>query len=253
MRADDGTSKDRYFPWIAFAPNGSLCTVWYDNRNDSGNLWLDVYASVSIDGGASWAPDFKVTTDISYPNSQFGSPFFGDYIGVTADANSVFHALWCDARQPAYEQEIYGATITVVPPLRLQAVLGNYSASPLGYGLTLALWKNGQSVYSQPVTLGSDGGVTVNLPSGVGSFDQVSLVGPRFLRTKVAYAGTQLHTLEMRNGDVDSSGMVNLIDLGAVLLGFGTSVTTTEDLDGSGAVELVDIGIVLTNFTQTDN
>lgn len=246
-RIDNGTSKDRYFPWVAFAPNGNLCVVFYDNRNDVNNKLIDVYATLSYDQGLSWTPNIKITELPSDPKLQFSGGFFGDYIGVIADSNNRFHPVWTDARAPGMEQDIWTATIYVTPPLKVCATLTQYDPSPVGYPMTLELWKNGVSVYTQAITLGTGGCQTVNLPVGMYDFDTVSLVGQRFLRLKVPYAAGSQHNLALVNGDVDGSNGVDLFDLNHVLGEFSL-FGEPSDLNGNNQTDINDLTIVLLNF-----
>ena len=60
---------------------------------------VDVYAAVSADGGRTWT-DHRVTSRRSNMNYEvdFGlTPFFGDYISVSAIPGIAF-AVWTDTR-----------------------------------------------------------------------------------------------------------------------------------------------------------
>jgi hypothetical protein len=246
-RIDTATNRDRYFPWLAFAPNGSLCAAWCDQRNDAGNVKLDVYAAISQDGGQTWLPDFAVTSQPSDPRFQFGGGFYGDYIGVAADGAGVFHVLWTDARSPKFEQEIYTASVVCVPPLKIQVSLQGYLPGPTGYPLTLELWKNGAISYTTTLLPDSAGLATINLPQGVYGFDSVSVAGPRFLRQKLPYAEGQLMSFDLVNGDCFPTNSIDLKDLNAWFGTFGL-LGGLEDLNGSGVVDLQDANLIFTNF-----
>jgi len=103
---DDGLVRNQYFPWMAVNAKGDIAVIWYDTRLDAANHNMDVYCTVSYDGGLTWTPNARMT-DVSWdPNTgQFGgNTFFGDYNGFSAAGNK-FHALWTDAR--VGEQEIF--------------------------------------------------------------------------------------------------------------------------------------------------
>jgi hypothetical protein len=113
---DDGFGKNQIFPWMSVSKKGAIHVIWYDTRNDAGNHDIDVYGAFSLDGGASFFPNFRVTDCSFDPDTgQFnGNTFFGDYNGLGTNGLNTFHALWTDTRTmgcpqgvSAREQEIY--------------------------------------------------------------------------------------------------------------------------------------------------
>ena len=70
-------------------PQGDLHAIWFDNRNDPGNLLIETFQGDSTDGGASW-PNDDISTASWNPNrSFFGSgAFIGDYNGIAAGRGS---------------------------------------------------------------------------------------------------------------------------------------------------------------------
>ncbi|MEW6734745.1 MAG: sialidase family protein [Acidobacteriota bacterium] len=60
---DDQSIADQLLPSAAVAEDGAVAISWYDRRNDLANLSLiDVYATVSTDGGNSFSPNRRITT-----------------------------------------------------------------------------------------------------------------------------------------------------------------------------------------------
>jgi hypothetical protein len=113
---DFNTHKGHQFWADVSADGGVLHFVWYDSRNDPcysptrpvGNCAdrstvpsLDVYATRSTDGGATFAPATRLTDVSSNPNyEQFSGrtvPFLGDYIWVSSFGNTAF-GTWTDYR-----------------------------------------------------------------------------------------------------------------------------------------------------------
>jgi hypothetical protein len=112
---DDESVGHQLFPDIS-ADGGVLHAMWWDSRLDpnyspkrpvgndatghSGPA-LDVFATKSTDGGASWAPATRITDVSSNPNyEQFGNrtaPFEGDYLWVSSVGNFAF-TVWTDER-----------------------------------------------------------------------------------------------------------------------------------------------------------
>jgi hypothetical protein len=74
----DAASVDRYHPWLKVAPDGSVHVIFYDTRRDlPGRDQVDVYHSVSHNGGVTWADPDRLTAEQS-PNIT-DSFEFGDY------------------------------------------------------------------------------------------------------------------------------------------------------------------------------
>ena len=115
---------DQFYNWLAAdAVTGAVDLSWYDTRNDPGNVKTDVFATSSSDGGASFAPDVRVTTAMSdesaaNPCAQAGDQY-GDYEGIAAYGGSI-HPVWTDARDDCATdsagdqigEEVFTASIT---------------------------------------------------------------------------------------------------------------------------------------------
>lgn len=122
---DDSLSngKDQFFPWIAAGDDGRIHVAWSDRRNSLDNTSYEEWYSYSIDGGASWVANTRVSTAPSPPGTL---NFIGDYTGLAATSGVVM-AAWTDIRsgqQDAYvARNVYGPTTptltgTVTPPTR---------------------------------------------------------------------------------------------------------------------------------------
>jgi hypothetical protein len=112
---DNESVGHQLFPDVA-VDGGVLHVLWWDSRNDPaysparpiGNEAdgtvvpsLDVYASTSSDGGASWTPSVRVSDVTTNPNyEQFDNrqvPFAGDYLWIDAEHGQTF-GTWTDWR-----------------------------------------------------------------------------------------------------------------------------------------------------------
>jgi hypothetical protein len=112
---DDEPVGHQLFPDIA-VDGGMLHALWWDSRNDPaysptrpvGNEAdgtvvpsLDVFASTSTNGGASWTSSVRVTDVTTDPNyEQFDNrqvPFAGDYLWIDAQHGQTF-GTWTDWR-----------------------------------------------------------------------------------------------------------------------------------------------------------
>jgi len=96
----DQLKVDRYNQWLAVGPDGTVHIIFYDTRNDASRESVDLYHSVSKDGGATFSAPQRLTT-ASSPN--IGDVFeFGDYNGLDAFLNK-FIAVYTDNRQEGSE------------------------------------------------------------------------------------------------------------------------------------------------------
>ncbi|HEX8983588.1 MAG TPA: sialidase family protein [Ktedonobacterales bacterium] len=105
----------QFFPYLV-ASNGRVSAIWYDSRDDANyaatrapcnsaigqtTACLNVRYAESSDGGKTWSSSIQVTDTATNPNyEQFGGrlvPFFGDYITVAAQGNTI-GAVWTDQR-----------------------------------------------------------------------------------------------------------------------------------------------------------
>jgi hypothetical protein len=105
----------QFFPWLT-ASGGRVSAIWYDSQGDPNyapnrapcnsatgqtSACLNVRYAESTDGGKTWGTSIQVTdtpTNLNY--EQFGGrlvPFFGDYITVAAQGNTI-GAVWTDQR-----------------------------------------------------------------------------------------------------------------------------------------------------------
>jgi hypothetical protein len=57
----------RMTPVVATAPDGTVGVAWYDRRNDPNRFCWDYYAAFSMDGGATFGANTKLTTAPSCP------------------------------------------------------------------------------------------------------------------------------------------------------------------------------------------
>ncbi|MCA9754416.1 MAG: exo-alpha-sialidase [Candidatus Eisenbacteria bacterium] len=119
---DDGGTGAQWFPWVAFDPNGVAHVVWYDRRNDPSDI--DVYYARSVDGGASFEANVRVTGSgfpVVLPNDTT-LDFIGDYNGIAASASTVY-PFYQDSRRG--EQDVWVARI----PNDVTAVTGDDTPS----------------------------------------------------------------------------------------------------------------------------
>jgi hypothetical protein len=112
---DDPAGQGRYhwFGTMSVAPNGRIDACWYDTRNSGGNnLNSELWYSYSLDGGATWAANIRISpafnTTIGYPNQNK----IGDYIGMVSD-NVGAGVAYCATFTGG--QDVYYVRIVAVP------------------------------------------------------------------------------------------------------------------------------------------
>jgi hypothetical protein len=93
---DDNTTRSQFFPKISVDPvTGEVAIVWYDARNDPNNTKVQLFGTVSFDGGLSVLANelisqgFSDATLVNNPNQ------FGDYLGLSF-YDGFFYPVWAD-------------------------------------------------------------------------------------------------------------------------------------------------------------
>jgi hypothetical protein len=129
--------SSQFQPALTVNSKGVLGIQWFDTRNSKNQDSYDVYFTASLDGGDSFLPVVKVSSASSFPASAGNlkpmplvrvrgadqavvanliGPFNrwshgGDYMGLTASADGVFHPFWTDSRSGTFQ--IYTTRIEV--------------------------------------------------------------------------------------------------------------------------------------------
>jgi hypothetical protein len=122
LRVNDDPLQDdanQFQPQIAVAPDGVVSIAFFDTRLDPQHRLIDVYLAQSINHGASFLKNVRVTTQswdpaVKAPLDDSRLQFIGAYQGLAAD-NLFVHPVWNDTRTGA--QEMFTAAIPSVRPL----------------------------------------------------------------------------------------------------------------------------------------
>jgi hypothetical protein len=118
-----GTANDvaggQALPRLVTDAQGDIGVIWYDTRRDPADAKLDVFGTVSSDGGQTFSANFRLTDQPFDPNAgQFTaadgstSYYLGDFLGL-AMANGTAYATWTDTRNG--NQDIYFARFPINP------------------------------------------------------------------------------------------------------------------------------------------
>jgi hypothetical protein len=129
---DPGTSAYQWFGTMSVAPNGRIDVVWLDTRDNSGSNISALYYSNSMDAGATWSTNERLS---DFFNSHVGWPQqnkMGDYFDMVSDINgaSLAWAATFNSEQDVYYS--YIADTTIVP-----VELVSFSASLVANVVTL--------------------------------------------------------------------------------------------------------------------
>jgi hypothetical protein len=92
---------------------------WYEIHDKS---CFDVYFTASLDSGKTFLPEVRVSSATSCPDTPQNKGAFdpgttfgagGDYSGLAATSDGIFHLVWSDARTGIYQ--LRTASVAVKP------------------------------------------------------------------------------------------------------------------------------------------
>ena len=104
---DDATTNSQFLPYVALDPTSGIVAVgFHDCRNDNGvpgtggtnmipNDDAEYYGTFTTDGGATWAPNRRLSGGFSNATASGNGIDFGDYVGLSAFAGKLY-AMWAD-------------------------------------------------------------------------------------------------------------------------------------------------------------
>ena len=101
---DPGTNAFHWFGTLAVAPNGRIDVCWHDTRNDTNNVFSELYYCYSLDGGLIWATNRAVSAafdpSLGYPQQNK----IGDYLGMIAldDATCMAYSATFNGEEDIY-------------------------------------------------------------------------------------------------------------------------------------------------------
>lgn len=95
--------KDQWFSNVCVDAYGGVNIVFYDSRNAPNNDSTEVFVARSIDGGVTFT-NINVSGHKFYPKpiSGLAGGYFGDYIGIAANNNTVY-PFWMDDFSGTYQ------------------------------------------------------------------------------------------------------------------------------------------------------
>ena len=129
---DDATTNSQFLPYVALDPiSGIVAVGFHDCRNDNGvpgpggtnmipNDDAEYYGTFTTDGGATWAPNQRLSGGFSNATASGNGIDFGDYVGLSAFAGKLY-TLWadnanCDGTNPngtLHQFDLYANPLTL--------------------------------------------------------------------------------------------------------------------------------------------
>lgn len=91
----DANTVDRFHPWLAVGPDGTVHVVYYDTRRDVTRQSVDFFHSFSTDGAQTWSTPERLTSVQSPKINDFFE--WGDYNGLDVVMNDLI-AIFTDNR-----------------------------------------------------------------------------------------------------------------------------------------------------------
>jgi hypothetical protein len=138
---DTSRGPDDFMPVVAVNRDGVVGVMWYDRRESKDNLGWNIRFRASLDGGETFLPSVRVSEAPTIFNQNTKWPIFywsaitgggsaqpggpltldlqitgqllngGDYAGMAADINGVFHPIWADNRTGVHQ--LWTTAVTV--------------------------------------------------------------------------------------------------------------------------------------------
>ncbi|NNF17943.1 MAG: hypothetical protein HKN70_14460 [Gammaproteobacteria bacterium] len=153
----DVLTVDRFNQWLTVDEVGNVHVVYYDTRNSTGRTGVDLYYTISTDGGVTWNEPERVSSATS-ANLTDGQEW-GDYNGVSVVGGKVI-TVWTDNREgPPNEKDVYAADLDNIGAAPNFTLSGDTASAevcvPDSFDTNLTV---GQILgFSDPVTLSNPG------------------------------------------------------------------------------------------------
>jgi hypothetical protein len=92
---DTGVNSQFFCKLVVDSVTGNIGVVWYDARNDPANQRVEVWGTVSTDGGLTFLPNVKISTGSTRGIGLGGGNELGDYLGLDF-YNNIMLPCWAD-------------------------------------------------------------------------------------------------------------------------------------------------------------
>jgi hypothetical protein len=223
----------QFQPIIATNDRGAVALAWYSTAGFPRRDHFNAYVAISNDGGATFSKPVRVSSADSMPKSPgndypvplsakgIGTSFIsaysrwaagGDYIGLAADGDGVFHLYWPDSRGEEYQ--VYSARIHTGDP------------DPLPTGLTARDVTSDVALLVDPLSV-NPAVNEIDVPVRLQNLSRHAIYGPvsvKFLGLQNAIfkqMGRSAPQAEILNASNGESGSGAVFDYGNTLGSFG--------------------------------
>lgn len=92
---DAGINSQFFCKLVVDSVTGNIGIVWYDARNDPNNQRVELWGTVSTDGGATFLPNLKISTGSTRGIGLGSGNELGDYLGLDF-YNNIMLPCWAD-------------------------------------------------------------------------------------------------------------------------------------------------------------
>ena len=108
-------TTDQFMPTVAVNKDGVLGLLYYDRRDNPDNRSYYARFSASLDGGVTWLPSVRISTDPYVAGAVAQKSAFtgngGDTAGLATTADGAFYPVWVDDRTGV--PQVWTARVTV--------------------------------------------------------------------------------------------------------------------------------------------
>jgi hypothetical protein len=151
----DAGANSQFFPKLALDPTtGNIGIVWYDCRNSPSNNRVELWGTVSLDGGLTFLPEVKISTGSTSGVGLGSGNELGDYIGLDF-YNNVLYPVWADNSNSTGDNpngtanlDFYGAAVTVVPSHSVPSLVIASAQLLDGTNVLILSWPNAGGPFS---------------------------------------------------------------------------------------------------------
>ncbi len=139
---DDATTRSQFLPYVTLdSTTGTVAVGFHDCRNDNGvpgsggtnmvpNDDAEYYGTYSTDGGATWAPNTRLSGGFSNAAAAANGIDYGDYVGLSAFMGKLY-TVWadnanCDGTNPngtLHAFDLYTDPLTLPTSLQLTSAV----------------------------------------------------------------------------------------------------------------------------------
>lgn len=108
-------TSDQDFPIVRVDGSGVVSVFWLDHRNDTGDLSMEAWGTISRDSGSSFEPNFLIS-DAPFTAPTGSGAFLGDHLALVAWPN-LFLPAWPDRQRDDGDLLASAVRIFVLDPV----------------------------------------------------------------------------------------------------------------------------------------